>query len=139
MVGPTACYVVLYPIKIPSLVSLLAVHSVCGKEANCHAVNVLYCWTCTSCGVHYVGCTTKLRSRIDNHGNCIRLGRVPRDYRLYEHFCCCMLPEGIIQGHHSRHYGIEFFERSRKSLDRPCTYGLPDGLNVNHRLNFNRF
>ena len=59
----------------------------CGKGANCHTVNVVYCLTCTLCGVQYVGCSTKLRSRINNDRSCIRLGRIPRDwYRLYEHF-----------------------------------------------------
>ena len=112
----------------------------CGKGANCHSVNVVYCLTCTLCGVQYVGCTTKLRSRINNHRSCIRLGRVPRDcHRLYEHFAAA--------GHNEKSFRVTILDITAPSsledheevwIDRLRTV-YPAGLNVNLRSNINRF
>ena len=87
-----------------------------------------------------MGCTTKLRSRINNHRSCIRLGRVPRDcYRLYEHFA--------FAGHTEESFRVTILDTTASNsledheevwIDRLRTV-FPDGLNVNHRSNINRF
>ena len=59
----------------------------CGLHADCCSKNVVYCISCTLCGMQYVGETTNLRMRINNHKSCVRLGRMPQDCsRLYQHF-----------------------------------------------------
>ena len=97
-----------------------------------------YCLTCTLCEVQYLGCTTKLRSRINNHRSCIRLGRVPRDcHRLYEHFAAAgekyfrvtildITAPGSLEDH------------EEVWIDRLRTV-CPDVLNVNLRSNINSF
>ena len=87
-----------------------------------------------------MGCTTNLRSRINNHRSCIRLGRVPRDcYRLYQHF--------TVVGHTEKSFRVTILDTTSPAslegheevwIDRLRTI-YPDGLNVNRRSNINRF
>ena len=59
----------------------------CGPHANCNSKQVIYVLSCVSCGLQYVGQTSNLRLRINNHKSCIANGRVPRGcFRLYDHF-----------------------------------------------------
>ena len=59
----------------------------CGPNADCRSRGVIYVLTCNDCGLQYVGQTTNLRLRLNNHKSCIANGRVPRGcFRLYEHF-----------------------------------------------------
>ena len=87
-----------------------------------------------------MGCTKKLRSRINNHRSCIRLGRVPRDcHRLYEHFAAA--------GHNEKSFKVTILDITSPGsledyeevwIDRLRTV-YPDGLNVKLRSNINRF
>lgn len=43
----------------------------CGKNADCRSKNVVYCLSCNLCGIQYVGQTTDLRKRTNNHRSCI--------------------------------------------------------------------
>ena len=61
------------------------------KSLDCDSVFVVYLITCSVCSSNnqYVGQTSNLRKRTNNHKSCIRTGRYNRDddcTRLYEHF-----------------------------------------------------
>jgi hypothetical protein len=59
----------------------------CGSNANCKSVFVIYCITCISCRLQYVGCTKNFRKRANNHKSIISRRLVkPECFRLYEHF-----------------------------------------------------
>ena len=45
----------------------------CGEDANCKATMVVYCLTCSVCGMQYVGQTENLRKRLNNRKSCIRV------------------------------------------------------------------
>ena len=62
-------------------------HLECGIYANCNSTYVVYCITCTKCKVQYVGCTSKFRSRANNHKSIISRRVVKSECaKLYEHF-----------------------------------------------------
>ena len=140
MVEPTACRTVLYLIKVPSQVFLLANHSMyCGKKANFHSANVAFCLTCSLCEMQYADCTTKYNPQflwIYNHKNCIRRGHVPRDfYRSYLHFASDI--------HTEKSLSVTILDTTPPTslgdhkevrIDR-LLRAFPDGLNVNYRSN----
>ena len=61
----------------------------CGVNADCSSENCVYCLTCLSCRLQYVGCTNNLRLRLNNHKSCVRTKKVARTtdcFLLYKHF-----------------------------------------------------
>ena len=63
---------------------------------------------CDVCGMQYVGIAKSLRSRLNNHKSCIRLGRIPQEcHTLYEHY----------HSNHSTHFHCVIFDTQRSRND----------------------
>ena len=81
------CSIIPYNTTIVSKTTGKVLRLFCGVGASCKSTNVVYCLVCDVCGMQYVGVAKSLRSRLNNHMSCIRLGRIPLECRtLYEHF-----------------------------------------------------